>query len=249
MPEHPTATPCEPASTRQPGLVDWRALGRTLFYCTCFALIYPVMGWARTGQMSVAIFLRDFTAAEVFGVCIGSLANVVPWRWIESRIAGRKALRWPIHFAIFIGLAMTGTAISGLVFIPIGWVHDYRLFYFENLPLVILVTLLVGTALLSYETMRERLANATLEIRTKELERERALKLATEARLSSLESRLHPHFLFNTLNSISSLIPEDPERAEKLVEQMAALLRFSLNSSRNGVVPLEQELKIVNDYL
>jgi LytS/YehU family sensor histidine kinase len=97
--------------------------------------------------------------------------------------------------------------------------------------------------------MRDRLANATLELRTKELERERALKLATEARLSSLESRLHPHFLFNTLNSISSLIPEDPERAEKLVGQMAALLRFSLDSTRSGVVPLERELRIVGDYL
>src|SRR5205823_3935058 len=80
-------------------------------------------------------------------------------------------------------------------------------------------------------------------------ERERALKLATEARLSSLESRIHPHFLFNTLNSISSLIQEDPVRAERLIERMAALLRFSLDSTNAGLVPLYQEMKIVRDYL
>ena len=67
--------------------------------------------------------------------------------------------------------------------------------------------------------------------------------------LASLESRIHPHFLFNTLNSISSLIPEDPARAERLVEQMAALLRFSLDANQSGLVPLASELKIVGDYL
>src|SRR5260370_15757962 len=97
--------------------------------------------------------------------------------------------------------------------------------------------------------MRSRLEETTLQLRTKELERERALKRATEAQLASLESRIHPHFLFNTLNSISSLIPEDPARAEKLLEQMAALLRFSLDASQSGLVPLSRELKIVTDYL
>ncbi len=76
-----------------------------------------------------------------------------------------------------------------------------------------------------------------------------AKKLATEARLSSLESRIHPHFLFNTINSVSSLIQEDPKGAERLLERMSALLRFSLDSSQNGAVPLGTELKIVTDYL
>jgi two-component system, LytTR family, sensor histidine kinase AlgZ len=51
------------------------------------------------------------------------------------------------------------------------------------------------------------------------------------------------------LNSISSLIPEDPKRAEQLVEQMAALLRFSLDANHSGLVPLDREMKIVSDYL
>ena len=111
------------------------------------------------------------------------------------------------------------------------------------------MTIVAGITIGIYRTLRERLEETTLQLRTKELERERALKLATEAQLASLESRIHPHFLFNTLNSISSLIPEDPVRAERLVEQMAALLRFSLDAHQSGLVPLERELKIVGDYL
>jgi LytS/YehU family sensor histidine kinase len=74
-------------------------------------------------------------------------------------------------------------------------------------------------------------------------------KLSTEARLSSLESRVHPHFLFNTLNSISSLIRDDPKAAERTVERLAALLRYSLDSNGARLVPLRQELCVVRDYL
>jgi len=60
---------------------------------------------------------------------------------------------------------------------------------------------------------------------------------------------VRPHFLFNTLNTISSLIPEDPQRAESLVGKLAGLLRFSLDSTQERVSSLERELKVVGDYL
>jgi LytS/YehU family sensor histidine kinase len=72
---------------------------------------------------------------------------------------------------------------------------------------------------------------------------------STQARLSSLESRLRPHFLFNTLNSIAALIPEDPQAAERMTERLSALLRYSLDSTMLNTVRLEQELKIATDYL
>jgi LytS/YehU family sensor histidine kinase len=81
------------------------------------------------------------------------------------------------------------------------------------------------------------------------VEEERGHKLLAEAKLSSLESRIHPHFLFNTLNSIAALIPKDPKRAENMVGKLASLLRFSLNANQTGLVPLGQELKVVRDYL
>jgi signal transduction histidine kinase len=71
----------------------------------------------------------------------------------------------------------------------------------------------------------------------------------TQARLSSLESRVRPHFLFNTLNSIMALIPEDPEAAERMTERLSALLRYSLDATMQNTVRLEQELKVATDYL
>jgi sensor histidine kinase YesM len=106
----------------------------------------------------------------------------------------------------------------------------------------VFITLAFGLVTTAFSRMQGRLHQ-------QELERQRAVNLATEAQLASLESRIHPHFLFNTLNSISALIPVDPERAERLMERMAALLRFSLDAHAHGLVPLDQEMKIVRDYL
>jgi LytS/YehU family sensor histidine kinase len=128
---------------------------------------------------------------------------------------------------LFGGLVLTlvglGVALMPALHIPRYW-----------------TTAIVGVALLLAGVVRRRM---------RLLEHERAGKMGLEARLSSLQSRLHPHFLFNTLNAISALIHEDPERAERTVERLAALLRFSLDVSERSLVPLAQELKIVVDYL
>ena len=60
---------------------------------------------------------------------------------------------------------------------------------------------------------------------------------------------MHPHFLFNTLNAISELIHENPERAERTVERLAVLLRAELDATERGTVALDRELDLVRDYL
>jgi LytS/YehU family sensor histidine kinase len=94
-----------------------------------------------------------------------------------------------------------------------------------------------------------KLEKTELELRTKQLSEAKAKNLATEAQLSSLESRVRPHFLFNTLNSISALIREEPEKAERTVERLAALLRFSLDAANQKTVALREEIRVVRDYL
>lgn len=69
------------------------------------------------------------------------------------------------------------------------------------------------------------------------------------AELSLLKSQLNPHFLFNALNTVRALINESPQRAEVAVTQLARTLRYSLNSSRDELVTLANELDIVKDYL
>ena len=148
-------------------------------------------------------------------------------------------------------MAVVGCLFAGIIFQIAGIVPrgEYWSEFRSSVQFAAIIALIFGLSLALYETLRYRLQTAALELRTQQVEQERAYKLLAEARLSSLESRIHPHFLFNTLNSIASLIPKDPKQAEDIVGRLASLLRFSLNANQSSLVPLSQELKIVRDYL
>ena len=71
----------------------------------------------------------------------------------------------------------------------------------------------------------------------------------SEARLEALKAQLRPHFLFNTLNSISALVHTDPVSADRMVVQLADLLRASLETSGAHEIPLAEELGLLERYL
>src|ERR1019366_8755714 len=102
---------------------------------------------------------------------------------------------------------------------------------------------------MTHATLLARVQMMERELHEKQIAEERSRKLAAESRLRSLESWIHPHFLFNTLNSISALIPQDPARAEQIVGRLANLLRASLDTSSHSLIPLRQELALVESYL
>jgi two-component sensor histidine kinase len=70
-----------------------------------------------------------------------------------------------------------------------------------------------------------------------------------EAELRALKSQVNPHFLFNSLNSLRALIDEDAPRARESVTRLANMLRYSLQSGQQETVSLEEEIRIVEDYL
>ncbi len=73
-------------------------------------------------------------------------------------------------------------------------------------------------------------------------------RLLLEARLDALQRQINPHFLFNTLNSITSLIRVQPELAREMIGKLAKMLRVLL-SDRDAFVPLREELELIDNYL
>jgi two-component system LytT family sensor kinase len=82
-----------------------------------------------------------------------------------------------------------------------------------------------------------------IQIKLEEQER-----LLLHARMEALQNQINPHFLFNTLNSISSLVRFDPEKAREVISKLATILRRLLNSA-DSFVPLREEVEFIDNYL
>jgi sensor histidine kinase YesM len=79
-----------------------------------------------------------------------------------------------------------------------------------------------------------------------------AEKLQTEnmtSRFEALKSQVNPHFLFNSLNSLSDLVYEDADLAAKFIKQLSEVYRYVLDSREKDLVPLDEELKFLHSYL
>ena len=80
----------------------------------------------------------------------------------------------------------------------------------------------------------------------------RTVRLETQlvqARLDALVGQLQPHFLFNTLHTISAFVLEDPKQANRMIARLSELLRQSFNRERGPLVTLEEELELLDHYV
>jgi two-component system, LytTR family, sensor kinase len=71
----------------------------------------------------------------------------------------------------------------------------------------------------------------------------------TQARLQALQMQLNPHFLFNTLNCVSSLMRSDPDAADEILERLSSLLRITLAKGEAQRVPLQEEMEVIQLYV
>lgn len=117
-------------------------------------------------------------------------------------------------------------------------------FWFTDELVVYLVILMAGFARSYYFQQKVQQEEAErLEERAEALETQ-----LTEARLEALRMQLNPHFLFNTLHAVSTLVDRDPAGVRRMIARLSELLRHVLDEEAPQEVPLSQELEFLNDY-
>ena len=149
---------------------------------------------------------------------------------------------------------MTRWVLTGVIAIPTGFVvgHQFaflmlgeplRMVGYLSVSLIpVLFTLLVGGVGLHYYATREQLA-------TEAAARSEAQRLAVDAQLRLLRAQLEPHMLFNTLANLRSLVREDADRAESMIDQLIVYLRSALAASQTESVALSREFAQLRAYL
>ena len=176
----------------------------------------------------------------------------VPALWLARRFHFER-IHWPRQLAVhlvasgaFSLLWMTARALieEGLsragesqVGFKAAFTYALAATFFFNL-LIYWAIVSVSHSIEYYRKYQER------ELRTAELEAGLA-----QARLQALQMQLNPHFLFNTLHSISSLMHSDIEAADRMISRFGELLRVALENTEAHEVPLRQELAFLKSYL
>jgi len=206
--------------------------------------------WKRTLAITVGVALvsalvisglvnwRNFPKQFLYQLIVASCVGVQFWVFgplLSSYTARmRPAIRWLVLIVVAATILNEGVSL-GMAVLGVWGVLPWPV-YWSMVQDSIVPNTVIGVLCFIGFTMYEGL-------------KYRAQYETAQARLSSLESRLRPHFLFNTLNSIMALIPDDPAAAERVTERLATLLRYSLDATGQSTVRLEQELKVATDYL
>jgi two-component system sensor histidine kinase AlgZ len=196
--------------------------------------------------------IEGLVIAVLFSGCIAALAHFVVPRVAPAIFARFGApLNWIVLALALIPVSVVGSAVGTTVLVILGYLpaSSFLPSLIRTAQIAPVVTLTFGVLVSAYEMLQSQLDQTKLALRTKERDETEARRLATAAQLASLESLIRPHFLFNTLNSITSLIPTDPLGAERMTTQLAALLRASLDAASEPLVPLDQEIMMVRTYL
>jgi len=157
---------------------------------------------------------------------------------------------WPLMPGNLEGLAATwiaAAAVAGLILMGAAWLAEYFLQPAVLLRLPLLFAMGMLLYLLSAGIHYAFLA--AQESREAERRASEARTLAREAELQALRIQLNPHFLFNSLHSISALTTVDGPRAREMCIRLADFLRGSLGLGDRETIPLEEELALARRYL
>ena len=168
--------------------------------------------------------------------------------WIDRRLAMRRpsVLRILLtQFGLGIVFATAQTCLAAVVEYPIAEIWwspirspDYFTFYFLG----------GWTTYVAFIGIVQALRYSS-QFMTTQLALERVEKRLIEARLNALRSQLEPHFLFNTLNTISSEVVANPDLARDMIEDLGALLRGSLDCQDSTEITLAKELALLDHYI
>lgn len=158
-----------------------------------------------------------------------------PLRWF-----GRQLLWAPVYWATFVPVAFSIRhavyALAGDTYRHGGWAET---FLYEDIKITVFfgIFVVIQFGLLSYRALMEEKVRA-----------EQAATLLRQAQLQQLTQQMQPHFLFNALNTISSLIHTDADRADTLLVRLSDLLRATLQHGDRQQAPLAEELRLLRGY-
>lgn len=189
-------------------------------------------------QVIISCFIGIFIAYIVY-ICSLILDKLLPWKkYMEARLFTGIITLFIICFLV----------VFGMIYLFDYATNDTLNFMAVYQPMLIKLGIILLILILIFEIIYFALYSyysyTTLQIETVKQERKQI-----ELQLGALKSQLSPHFLFNSLNTISSLVYKEKKKAQQFIRKLASMYQYTLKSYSEKLITLEEELAFVRDYL
>lgn len=189
----------------------------------------------------VGYFNQKYIDSLAVSYCIGfsiMIFQIIGHTWLGNRLS-RKVIT-PVF--LLIGF-LTGELLAGVL------VFDQLFFLISNVTYGLALGFLIGALALIGLYILGSFASTALELSNAEATMAKQAQAVTVAELKALQAQVEPHFLFNTLANIHSLIATDPKHASALLEKLSDFLRTTLDYSRKESTTLSEEIEFSRAYL
>ncbi len=156
----------------------------------------------------------------------------------------------PILKAILVVAALTtGTICGSYLGSFVSGLRPATLFERHSLLQLLFVGVMFGSIITYFFSSREQIAESQVRIQEEKIKRLTSEKKAAEANLKLLQAQIEPHFLFNTLSNVLSLLDTDTEKGKSMLVDFIQYLRASLSKIRQQKATLGQEMEMLQAYL
>jgi len=208
-----------------------------LFYtsiiCTVIAVLFLVVGNSD--------FLDSFIISQSIGLLVCSCVVISLHILKPEKKATIVLILIP---AIIIGVS------AGFIFgFTIAGLDIYQLFGIRFFLRYFVLSTIFGVVISYFFFSKEIMASKEALIQEERLKRLETEKTAVETNLRLLQAQIEPHFLFNTLSNILSLLDTDPDKGKSMLEDLMHYLRTTLSKTRDAVTTIGEEMQIVEAYL
>ncbi len=214
----------------------WVWLAAWIFLAACqFSLFY----YALDGDILVLL------ADSFISIALFSFLAIILWFPLEALNKNKSS-----YFSHIINITILGTVTVGLWIVVIRLILpliylDFTIYWEATLAYRIGEGILFFTlVVLAYYLMITLYSLSEKKVREAELE-----SLVRDTELKMLRSQINPHFLFNSLNSVSSLTITDPERSREMIIKLSDFMRYALSRKNDQPVPLSAELESIRLYM
>lgn len=208
----------------------------TLLLCTFIALFLTL-------TISQGSFVINWVMSLSFGICICLIILFLLWKLKPEK---------PLSFFLILITGLGAGIFLGFQIGPFVLQKAFSLtFSHHKKDLISSITLALtfGSVICYFFYSQARLRVGKAQIQQERIQRLSKEKEALEANLRLLQAQIEPHFLFNTLSNILSLIDTDPDRGKSMLMDLIQYLRTSLSRTRHDLITVGQEMEIIQAYL